>query len=562
MSSSTKSADLAELKTLRNHLKSWENAKKEVQSYEDALRKANSKSASDLHYYHASTDNYEKEHAKYYAEHEKKNSEKIGGFVVLAVAILVILGICWICMSGKFARNTYLHTPEIVKEYSGVYYNVQGHERNCTITITSCKENGNFEGTFEFSGKEAYTNKPFYGKYSVSGKITKKSAEGYVNATLEFREWIERPSGWDPLETLKLKIYDNYEAIRCFEYDMCLYASDRKKPTTVTNLKTPEIVGTYSGKFTPPIGKTGDAILTIESCDENGAVTGLFEYTFELAGGGKSTDKCTWNGQITKKYDNGSLVLKLEPDEDLASGYMFYDPTVMEIEFYDNYRSVDSLEGIHWFYEDEGFKKDPDPAKTPLQIAVNKAAPIVFPAYIVLAIVILVILSNKKIAAFTPEQQRRLDELRKLDNENRTKNEKARKEGIARAQKQQQKETAEYRQWLEGAKQRVQESAYLCSQMRILSDEDKTLANVEFLIQKMESGRADSLKEALNLMDEDTRQRRESFMRAELAHQESMRRMQAEAEARRDQMYHNLNVEYQQRRQAEELEKIRKALED
>ena len=32
--------------------------------------------------------------------------------------------------------------------------------------------------------------------------------------------------------------------------------------------------------------------------------------------------------------------------------------------------------------------------------------------------------------------------------------------------------------------------------------------------------------------------------------------------SRRDQMYHNLNVEYQQRRQAEELEKIRKALED
>ena len=88
------------------------------------------------------------------------------------------------------------------------------------------------------------------------------------------------------------------------------------------------------------------------------------------------------------------------------------------------------------------------------------------------------------------------------------------------------------------------------------------MEKVNFLIEKMESGRADSLKEALILLDADIQRRHDSWLRAELAHQESMRRMQAEAEARRDQMYHNLNVEYQQRRQADELEKIRKALED
>ena len=250
--------------------------------------------------------------------------------------------------------------------------------------------------------------------------------------------------------------------------------------------------------------------------------------------------------------------MTLNPETQIYHNYMFYYPERMEVEIYDNNRSLSSRAGMDWFYEDEGFKKDPDPAKTPLQIAVNKAAPIVFPAYIVLAIVILVVLSNKKVAAFTPEQQRRLEEMRKLDAANALKNERSRADSAARAKK----EAAEYRQWLEGARQRVQESAYLCSQMRILSDEDKSLANVEFLIQKMESGRADSLKEALNLLDKDAAERQERFLRAEIAHQESMRRMQAEAEARRDQMYHNLNVEYQQRRQAEELEKIRKALED
>ena len=555
MGNLSKSAELAELKTLRNHLKNWEKAQNEVKSYEDALRKVGSKSAADVHVYQAPTNQYEKEHAKYFAEQSQKKNALVGSFLTVAIIILVVLGICWLCMSGIFAKNTYLHTPEIVREYTGVYYNVQGHERNCTITITSCKENGKFEGTFEFSGKEAYTNKPFYGKYSVSGKITKKSAEGYVNATLEFKEWIERPSGWDPLESLKLKIYDNYEAIRCLEYNMSLHATDGER-TAVSDLYTPEILKTYSGEFDPNT-KVGEASITIESCSKSGEVTGIWEYSFADGGG-----KWKLSGQITKKFSDGSVVMTLNPGEKIYHNYMFYYPESIEVEIYDDYRSLSSLEGMEWFYEDEGFKKDPNPAKTPLQAAVNKAAPIVFPAYIVLAIVILIVLSSKKPAAFTPEQQRKLDELRKLDSENRTKNEKARKEGIARAQKQQQKETAEYRQWLEGAKQRVQESAYLCSQMRILSDEDKTLANVEFLIQKMESGRADSLKEALNLMDEDTRHRRESFMRAEIAHQESMRRMQAEAEARRDQMYHNMNVEYQQRRQAEELEKIRKALED
>ena len=79
---------------------------------------------------------------------------------------------------------------------------------------------------------------------------------------------------------------------------------------------------------------------------------------------------------------------------------------------------------------------------------------------------------------------------------------------------------------------------------------------------KLESGRADTLKEALQLLDEDAHRRKESNARAFWEFQESQRRAQEAANARADQIYHNMNVEYEQRRQTRELEKIRESLED
>ena len=101
-----------------------------------------------------------------------------------------------------------------------------------------------------------------------------------------------------------------------------------------------------------------------------------------------------------------------------------------------------------------------------------------------------------------------------------------------------------------------------CANITILNDEDKTIDNIEFLIHKLESGRADTLKEALQLLDEDAHRRKESNARAFWEFQESQRRAQEAANARADQIYHNMNVEYEQRRQTRELEKIRESLED
>lgn len=552
MSNLNTGAELAELKKLHGCLKEWEAAQNRVKSYEEAIRNIKNKSPEDVRVRQAPTDQYEKEYNKYTAAQKKKKDAATGKFFAVAVVILAIMGICWLCMSGIFAKDTYLHTPELVKEYSGVYYTVSGHPINGKLSITSCNEKGVFEGTFEFSGEDQYTGKSVSGKYSITGKITTKSQEGYVNATLKFKEWIDRPSGYNPLNDMQIKIYDDYQAIRGFDYNMCLYASEREQPTAVADLNTPEIIGTYSGEFDPNT-KVGTASITIDTCDASGQVTGMFEYTFEQGIG-----KWTLTGQIVKKYSDGSVILNLNPGEAIANSYMFYYPSTMEVEIYNNYRSVESREGMHWFYEDEGFKEDPNPTKTPAQQMVNKVAPIVFPAYIVVVLVILVILARKKTDVFTEEQQRKLNRLLNEDNENKVKNEKARQEKIAQAQQNKQRDLAEYHQWLKDAKVHVQECAYRCGQIHILADEDKTLANVEFLIQKLESGRADSLKEALNLMDEDSRRRQEGWLREENARLEAQRRAKLEA----DLAWHNLNVEYEQRRQADELERIRKALED
>lgn len=558
MSIPRKDAELNELRILQKNLQMLDSAEHQIKSLNELIRQVGSKSTTDVHISRAPTNQYEKEYGKYTAEQQKKKSAAISRFLTVAIVLLLIMGIGWLCTSGIFTKDTYLHTPEIIQEYSGIYYTISGHQLGCKLNITSCDEDGAFGGTFEFTGKDQYTDRPVRGEYAVTGRITSKSREGYVNATLKFKEWIDHPSGYNPLKDMQIKIYDGYNAIRGFDYNMCLYAADYKQPASVTDLYTPEIIGTYSGEFTPNTGKVGTASITIETCDASGQVTGIFDYSFEQ---GKGKWKLT--GQITKKYDNGSLTLTLKPSEEIANSYMFYYPSTMEVDIYNNYKSFDSLEGMHWFYEDEGFKKNPDPAeKTPLQAAISQAAPIVFPAYIVVALVILIILSCRKTNSFTPEQRRKLDELLKQDDANKVKNENARRQRLAQAEQYKRAQLSTYTRELAEAEAAKAEYTRKCSQMSILADEDKTLANVEFLIQKLTSGRADSLKEALNLMDEDARRRRESWMRAEMAHQEAMLRARAEDDARRDQMYHNMNVEYQQRRQADELEKIRRALED
>ena len=561
MNNPYKSAELAELKELHNNLKSLEHVSQNIASVESSIKDLSGKSYNGPQGYQLTTNHYQKEFNAYVSKNQTKKAAILGSVLVVAVVILVIMGICWLCMSGIFAKDTYLHTPEIIKEYAGTYYTVSGHQLNSKLTITSCNEKGAFDGTFEFSGQDQYTDKTVSGKYSVTGKITTKSREGYVNATLKFKEWIDRPSGYNPLNDMQIKIYDDYQAIRCFGYNMCMYASDRIQPTAVADLDTQEIIGTYSGDFTPNTGDKGTASIIIDSCDASGQVTGIFEYFF--TGNIKNgTGKWTLTGQITEKYSDGTVVLTLNPNEQVSNNYMFYYPSAMTAEIYNNYRSLDSSEGIHCFYEDEGFKEDPDPVQTPTQQMVNKVAPVAFPVYIVVALVVLAILASKKTDVFTEEQQRKLDELLKKDNENQKTNEAANKQR-ALQQKQRDQETLENsRAMLRSFRAQQQELQQKINECSLLGSGDKSALTVESLIYRMESGRADSVKEALLQLDESNRRFYEEQMRTEMERQERDRRIRAEADARWNQAMHNMAVEREQRRQSDELERIRKALED
>lgn len=553
MSSSTKSADLAELKTLRTRLSNWDKAKKDIQDYESKIYNLRNKTDDSVYYHQEPTNRYEDAYRRISSENSVKSGKVVGSVMTIAVVILIAMVIGWLILSGKLAKNTYLYTPEIVKEYTGTYYTSSEQLMNAKLKITSCDEDGYYEGSFVFYGTETFSGNSVKGEYTVTGKIKTKSREGYVTASMAFDNWVEKPDGYVPLNSMVIKIYNDCQVIRGLDYSMALYSADYVREP-VADLYTPEILQKeYTGKRS---GYTGTLTIVLDSCAQSGYVQGQLKYE-------QSNGTSTWklSGMITEKYSDGTVVLQLEAEEESIEGFRNYYPSTIVLRIYDDGKSYDCSEGMQFFYEDEGFKKDPEPAKTPVQKAVKRAAPIVLPAYIVLVIVILAVLSKKNMA-ITPEQQSRLNQLMKQDNENRAKNEIARKRALEQARKDDQRLLADYRQLLEGAKQREKEASYLCSQTYILSDKDKSMEKVNFLIEKMESGRADSLKEALILLDADIQRRHDSWLRAELAHQESMRRMQAEAEARRDQMYHNLNVEYQQRRQADELEKIRKALED
>lgn len=555
MGSLNKSAELNALRELRTNLKGLEDTQKAIVSIESSIRNLSTKSYDNTRGYQLSTNHYEQEASKYISIKKAKKQRILNVFWTFAILILITLGVGWLCLSGVFTKSTYLHTPEIVKEYTGVYYSSVGDKHNAALTITSCSEQGDLEGYFEFSRAKVS------GKYAIKGKVTSKSKEGYVTATIKAGEWIDRPSGYNPLRDMEIKIYDNFQVLRGSDYDMRLYAADYKQPTIVTDLETPEIVKEYSGEFTPNTGKVGTASITINSCNTAGEVTGVFFYSFESSthsGNGK------WEltGQIIQKYSNGSVKLRLVPSKEISSNYMFYYPSTMEVEISDNYRSFESQEGMHWFYEDEGLTEDPNPVKTPTEQMVSELAPIVFPAYLAFVFVLAVILHSKKTNVFTAQERQKLDELIKLDSQHKKENEIANKERIAKAKKDDQQQLANYREMLENTNARHQEFKRKVNQSNILAPSDKTLSNVEFLIYRMESNRADSVKEALLQLDDSNRRSQEARLRMDMERLEADRRARAEADAYWNQTMHNIAVEREQRRQSDELERIRKALED
>ena len=124
--------------------------------------------------------------------------------------------------------------------------------------------------------------------------------------------------------------------------------------------------------------------------------------------------------------------------------------------------------------------------------------------------------------------------------------------------------------------QLAQEVANLWQQKKTLEQEIRNsdilapgdLPKIDRILQKLTNHRADSIKEALQLCDhEDYEMQKYQMERADRQLQESLdrlerdRRIQQESDAAFNQAMHNMRMEKEQRRQTEELERIRKELE-
>ena len=99
-------------------------------------------------------------------------------------------------------------------------------------------------------------------------------------------------------------------------------------------LYTPEIVQIYSGTYETD-NVTGDAIITISSCDTSGNIEGFFEFVVDNVYG-----KYKIAGKITKKNNNGNLKISVTPGEWVIRPENYLPLEDMVLEISDRYQSL------------------------------------------------------------------------------------------------------------------------------------------------------------------------------------------------------------------------------
>lgn len=101
------------------------------------------------------------------------------------------------------------------------------------------------------------------------------------------------------------------------------------------DFNTPEIVKTYSGAY-KTANVTGEAIITIKSCDTSGNVSGTYEFIV-----GNIYGKYEVSGKITSKKNNGNLEMSLSPGKWVIQPEKYSQLEVMEIEISDDYKTLE-----------------------------------------------------------------------------------------------------------------------------------------------------------------------------------------------------------------------------
>ena len=102
---------------------------------------------------------------------------------------------------------------------------------------------------------------------------------------------------------------------------------------TADSFYSPEILQTYCGTYSATAGN-GKAIITFEECDENGGVTGIFEFVIDGQYG-----KYKITGTITDRKNNGKLKMIMTPGAWIIQPKDYITLNEMELDFSDDFMS-------------------------------------------------------------------------------------------------------------------------------------------------------------------------------------------------------------------------------
>lgn len=543
MSTMDKNEVLIELKKLQGYLQKRSDAEERIRQCEYDMNTLERRLAKETDIPLKPTDQCEKQRAAYTPN------------VYLSVRIIIlflVIGFIAVCalvygICALFVKDDNWYDPNLLGIYEGYVYSQYSDPEEISFEFTSCDKKGKLEGIYRYGSGDSLREIEFW------GNITQRDGKGYLFVTINYKENFSTAE-------VELLIYDDYNVIRGINRDLILYSPGHERPVLLEDLYTPELIKMYSGQFEPDqynkVG-IGDTKLTFESCDNEGNVAGVFEYVFE-----KGSAKWAFTGKINEKYSDGALRLSLDVTGELSgSDFRTYTPNkTMSVVIYDDYRSLSSSEGFEWIYSNGELESPPE--KTRFESVATSAIVVVILVYPLLAFALFKILSNIKFEFLTRKQKKKLAELRKLDAENKKENQRNLARAKAMADVERKRVTSRCARESADAELQLAKYDNLVAEESILSPEDKNLHSVEFLIKQLESGRADTLKEALDKLDIHNENRKARFEQE--MHQMQMNNMirDAIAKAQSDQICHNFNVEQESRKQTRELEEIRKKLEE
>jgi hypothetical protein len=170
---------------------------------------------------------------------------------------------------------------------------------------------------------------------------------------------------------------------------------------------------------------------------------------------------------------------------------------------------------------------------------------------------------------FSAKQKAWIEEGARIDQETKKRNEQAYEAAREASFKEQREFIAELKRDLPELRKELTQHQAAINASDVLGSKDKNLETVGYLINQIANKRANSIQEALLQLDE--KKAKEQEEKARLAHYQFMYDMQRQAEGQRAvreaeeymrQTFHNLEMQKQARRQTEELERIRRELEN